>query len=168
MFKENILKLFEKTLNDNFEERQLYFAYACLVLYDDFDKLPDLFEKIIKSKNQLLMSYLLFNSNAFKNYILEKNIAGLLNECEDRWFLNYHYLLLMYNEKKILDNDLNHYIAEFLLPKAAKKDLAKENYMYFYFENLKANNKFVAMHNEVITSIDTYLRKRNHYKESTN
>lgn len=167
MLKKNILKLFEKTLDENFEERQLYFAYACLTLYDDFEKLPELFEKVIKSKNQLLISYLLFNSNSFKNYTLENNIANLLNESEDSWFVNYHYLLLMYNEKIISINDLANYIVNYLLPKATKKGLARKNYLFFYSENLKANKKFIAMNNEVITSIDTYLRIRNHYKEST-
>lgn len=167
MLKKNILTLFEKTLDENFEERQLYFAYACLTLYDDFEKLPELFEKVIKSKNQLLISYLLFNSNSFKNYTLENNIASLLNESEDNWFVNYHYLLLMYNEEIISINNLANYIVNYLLPKATKKDLARENYLFFYSENLKANKKFIAMNNEVITSVDTYLRIRNHYKEFT-
>lgn len=167
--RKNILKLFEKTLHTSFEERQLYFAYACIILYDDFVESSDLFDKIIESNNQLLISYLIFNSNSFKNYILKKkDIINLLSECEDNWFVNYHYILLMYNKEIISVDNLDNFVANYLLPKEKQKDLAKGNYIFFYAENIKANKKFIAGQDEVITSIDTYLRKRNHYRELLN
>lgn len=142
---------FSESLQDLFHDEQLYFYYA-IKLCGFEDLLKEMKDLVIKSENQVLISYYLMD-----NLFSDTDLLTLLNYKDEKyWFQNYH--LIMYNER--LFNDLEISITEYLLPFYATKPSRIESYMNFYKANINAKNALIRGIDEVNQTITIYLETK--------
>lgn len=139
---------YKESLYQLFNDEQLYYYYSIKILGFK-DILIDLKNLVLKSENQILISYYL------KDNIFEKEDIKLLKENFDKkyWFQNYH--LILYSED--LKNNLEDSINDYLIPKNATSDKQKNTYYEFYSKNINANNTIIRDISNVNEEIDCYL-----------
>lgn len=146
---EKFLKIrYREVLQQPFNDEQLYYYYAIKIL-DFKDILKETSNFVLKSDNQVLISYYL------KDKIFEEEDINLLKENYDEkyWFQNYH--LILYLEE--LQLNLEESIEKYLMPKMATKDKQKNMYKSFYSENIRAKKSIVRDVVQVNSKIKTYL-----------
>lgn len=138
-----------EALQERFNEEQLYFYYAIKIL-DFMDILLQFKDAVLKSDNQILISYYL------RDGIFEEEDINILKEKDDEmyWFQNYHLILYLDDLKADLENSINRY----LIPINATKDNQKKSYMSFYKENLESGNSIIRDIVDVNVGIKEYLR----------
>lgn len=148
----NVKRFFEvrykETLKQPFHDEQLYYYYAMKIFGFD-DVLSVVNDLVIKSKNQILISYYL------KDGLFTDNQIDSLKKLDDEkyWFQNYN--LILYNDK--LYESLEDSINKFLIPEYAKKDSQKNTYKEFYKNNLEKKNEIIRDIYDVNEKIDEYL-----------
>lgn len=142
---------YKEALQERFNEEQLYFYYSIKIL-NFTDILEEAKEAVLKSDNQVLISYYL------KDKMFKKEEIDILKNKDDEmfWFQNYH-LILYTNELK---SDLVGSIKKYLCPKYATKNKQEESYMNFYKENLLLNNPIIRDISNVNKAIEDYLKLR--------
>lgn len=121
VFKEFVLSRFRAVLQTGKQEEQVYFYYA--IKFCKFDEaLVNFKEMVLKSKNQILISYFLMDK-----IIREADYSGYIGSPQESdWLQNYHYLLT-YDKSK----------TDILLPQNAN-ERQKCSYTHFYKRNLDA------------------------------
>lgn len=139
---------YRESLENTFYEEQLYFYLAIKSL--GFNDILDEFkELVIKTNNQILISYYL-KEGAFS----DDEINILKENCEEEyWFESYH-LILYYDEMK---NNIDDNINKYLVPKFAIKDRQKETYLNFYKNNLEAGISMIRDIEGTYNEIEEYL-----------
>ncbi|NFL56933.1 hypothetical protein FDB79_15480 [Clostridium botulinum] len=140
---------YREALQQPFNDEQLYYYYAIKML--DFEEiLKKSKDLVIKSDNQVLISYYL------KDKLFEENDIDLLKENYDEkyWFQNYH--LILYSED--LQVNLESSIEKYLIPEMAKKDIQKNNYKTFYYDNIMTKNSIIRDIVDVNAEIKLYLQ----------
>lgn len=144
--------MFDKSLEKDFHEEQIYYGYALYNLKGKNAFKQIHMEKIIKSSNQILISYFV------ELGLIDNKLQELLQEEEKNWFLNYHIIHRMYLVNNI---ELDKFIKKYLIPKKAKKKQI-DNYLKFYKQGLE--RKFVMINLSVDESIANYLilKKKSH------
>lgn len=155
--KEFLLARFKQSLLSPFNDIQLYFYYAIKCFQFDFD-LSVFSNLVLKSKNQILISYYLMEDlfTAAEIFDLKQN---KLEEC---WFQNYH--LILFDSE--LRNDLENSITTYLIPKfCLKKNTTanterKNNYLNFYKINLENQTPLINSIEDVTSNIKDYLNLR--------
>ena len=87
-FKEFVITRFKSSLHTEKQEEQVYFYYAFKVCGFD-EELAGFKDQVLKSKNQILISYFILDS------IIDKNDYQVFvsNPNENEWLQNYHYIL---------------------------------------------------------------------------
>lgn len=142
---------YKQTLQERFNEEQLYFYYAIKTLGFE-DILTEAKGVILESDNQILISYYL------KDGIFRSEDIAKLKEKDDEmyWFQNYH--LILYSDD--LRSDLENSIQKYLIPKKAKKTNQKESYLKFYKKNLELGKPIIRDIDNVNIEIKNYLRLR--------
>lgn len=154
---------YKESLKEPFNEEQLYFYYAIKIL-DFTDILLEEKDTVLKSNNQILISYYL------KDSIFSSEDIEILkeNDSEKFWFQNYH--LILYTPDLL--GDVENSIYKYLMPinakervddsndKKKKKELQRESYMNFYKENLELNIPLIKDTSNVHTEIKNYLNLR--------
>jgi hypothetical protein len=146
-FKKFLKVRYNQILSEPYNEEQLYYYYTIKFL-DFNDILEAAAELVIKSKNQLLISFYLKDDLFSSDHILE---LKSYNE-ELYWFQNYH--LIMYSDLK---NDLEKSINDYLMPKFAKKEINKSSYMEFYKNNLIAGTSLIKDIELISVNINEYI-----------
>ncbi|SFC42281.1 hypothetical protein SAMN05421780_105166 [Flexibacter flexilis DSM 6793] len=155
-FDYNKFKLFfeiryEESLKDLYHDEQLYYYFA-IKIYGFDDLLQPMKELVIKSENQVLISYYLK-----ENLFSEEDLSFLQSFKDEKfWFQNYHLIIF----KNDLRNNLTESITKYLVPKSCKKEKQKENYINFYKDNIVSNNTLIRDINNVDTTIKSYLEKK--------
>lgn len=143
MFKAFIELRFKSSLETEKHEEQLYFYYA-IKTCGYHDLLKKFKDKVLKSDNQILISYFLIDRVINKEDYLE----FLENPQESNWLQNYHYLLV-YNDSNI----------NILLPKFAKNN-QKNSYNIFYKNNITKQISIVKPIEKINDAINRYLDKK--------
>ncbi len=146
---------YREILKEPFNDEQLYYYYAIKVF--GFNEILQLVnELVLKSKNQILISYYL------KDNLFTEDEVSKLKEMDNEkfWFQNYHLILYRVELYGDLENSVNRY----LIPEKATKAIQKETYKDFYIENLMSRKSFVRDILEVNEEIDNYLELK--YEES--
>ncbi|MFJ7370950.1 hypothetical protein ACIQVU_16105 [Lysinibacillus sp. NPDC098008] len=139
---------YRESLGKRFNEQQIYFYYA-LKLLNKKRILKKYREEVIKSENQILISYYLKDE-----LFVKKNIDYLKDIAEESyWFQNYH--LILFTDLSDDDN-LNESINKYLIPKQASKDRQKNNYREFYLLNINAGIAFIKNINAISLGIEEY------------
>lgn len=160
-FKKFLRVRYIESLSKSFNEEQLYYFYAIKIL-DYKDILRETKEKVVKSNNQVLISYYL------KNSIFESKEIDYLKKLkeENYWFQNYH--LILYTD---LVEDLDNSIDEYLLPDSLrdwkqkpKKQKRKDNYHEFYESNLKNKVVFINDSSLITQKVKVYLELKQEEK----
>ena len=131
---------------------QLYYYYAIRCYQLDWC-LEDTSDLVLKSQNQILISYYLKDGLFSEGQI---NSLKLLDN-EKFWFQNYH--LILYRPE--LTADLDESITKYLMPEKANTDPKKERYKKFYKENLALGKAIINEVSVVTENIQEYLEKRN-------
>ncbi|MCB2339099.1 RNA-dependent RNA polymerase family protein [Clostridium estertheticum] len=150
--KKNIEKFlksrYKEVLQQPFNDEQLYYYYAINILELN-DMLKDTTDMVLKSNNQVLISYYL------KDKIFgDKDINSLKEKYEEKyWFQNYH--LILYSDD--LQANLEESIEKYLMPKNAIKVKQKSMYKSFYSDNIKAKISIIRDIVDVNDKIVTYL-----------
>lgn len=167
-FDKNRLRKFFKVryteiLQESFNDEQLYFYYAIKIL-NFTDLLIEQKDVVLKSNNQILISYYL-KDRLFGNQDID--ILKVKSD-EKYWFQNYH--LILYSSDLLAD--LENSIYKYLIPtnakeqvndkpgKRAKKVFQKKSYMDFYKQNLGLENSIIRDISDVQAEIQDYLRLR--------
>lgn len=158
----SVYQLFSSSLESKFFERQLYYIYILLKL-DSNQKLDDLYDRILMSNNQVLISMLLVYNESFLKWFTRKGIKTRLVDNQNFWFANYHVILTYYKKGLTSEKMLSKYICMYLIP-LKYHDEAKKLMIEFYYQNIVAKNPFVASICEISDSITEYLLQRNHVK----
>lgn len=141
-----------ESLKASLNDEQLYYYYA-LKCFDFEDVLRSESSLVLKSENQILISYYLKDGNFSQS---EKAALKLITS-EKYWFQNYH--LILYCSELMSDLDAN--IEKYLIPKQALAKLNKKTrYQNFYKDNLINGNFFINELTQVISNIDDYLSLR--------
>jgi hypothetical protein len=154
---------YKEVLQKSFNEEQLYFYFAMKTL-DFTDILIEEKEAVLKSNNQILISYYL------KDGIFDSEDIEILKatDGEKYWFQNYH--LILYTADLLAD--IENSIDKYLIPinakekvddkpaKRRKKALQKKSYMDFYKGNLGLENSIIRDISDVQDEIEDYLRLR--------
>ncbi|MEW9946579.1 hypothetical protein AB2T78_20735 [Clostridium butyricum] len=152
---------YKEILQESFNDEQLYFYYAIKIL-NFTDLLIQEKDAVIKSNNQILISYYL------KDRLFGSEDIDILkaNNDEKYWFQNYH--LIIYSPDLLVD--LENSIYKYLIPKnskelvndkpnkKAKKELQRKSYMDFYKENIELKNPIIRDISNVTAEIKDYLR----------
>ncbi|WP_141237742.1 hypothetical protein [Bacillus sp. X2(2017)] len=150
--KERLYKFFQvryrEALKKQFNEEQLYFYYA-IKTFEFTEILEENKSSVIKSNNQILISYYLKDGQFGKEYI--EKLKEMVDE--QYWFQNYH--LILYTDD--LQSDLDKSIRQYLIPKYAKKEKQRDSYMEFYRQNILAGLSIVRDIPEVLEEIKDYL-----------
>lgn len=149
--KENFAKFFdiryEEILKQPYQEEQLYFYYV-MKLWGLSNILRRKKELVLKSENQVLISYYLLNGWFSKKQIdelkLEKN--------EDKWFQSYHLILCDNSLRSNLDTSIDLY----LIPEAAKQN-ARAYFKEFYKTNITNEKSMLRDVKDVCGEIHDYL-----------
>lgn len=156
VFRKFLAIRYKESLSKSFNEEQLYYFYALRMLNHE-EALKSVSNLVVKTNNQILISYYLM-LNFFKT---EEKLN--LKEMKDEkfWFQNYH--LIMYSDLK---NNIEKSINEYLIPKMAKRDRQKENYLEFYKINMEKGRVFITDLDEMESRLKEYvdlkiLEKRN-------
>ena len=156
----NFFKIrFDQALSTPFQEEQLYYYYA-INEFGFGDILKDYADMVLKSNNQVLISYYLS-----KSLFSEQDIAILkTHRDESLWFQNYH--LILYSSDLLLDLEnsiLLYLIPEECRPKPNEKLSAtrrRTTYMEFYKENLLNNKSLIQDIPDIENTIHEYLDLR--------
>lgn len=139
------------SLQENFNEEQLYYYYAIRSLSFN-DILYETKENALNSNNQILKSYYIMN-----NFFTDEEILNLLDTEEKSWFVNYHCLLKMSQDTTISDS----LIEQYLIPKyALSKDNKKKTYFLFYKTNIDAGVSFINSYENIKKSVNDYIKMK--------
>ena len=148
---------YREVLQQPFNEEQLYYFFA-IKIFNFQDILTEEKDAVLKSNNQILISYYL------KDHIFEGEDINELKEkdTEGYWFQNYHLILYLPELSADLENSINKY----LIPKntkalesdsskrRARKEQQRKSYMDFYKDNIELNNPIIrdieGVHDEII------------------
>lgn len=150
--KDFLLARYKESLNKPLHDEQLYFYFA-LKCYGFDNVLTNTTSLVLKSQNQVLISYYL-KDNLFTQ--VQKDTLKILTD-EQYWFQNYH--LILYSPELISDLDAN--IQKYLVPNMAIGKINKETrYKTFYYDNLANGNSIINDISVVITNIKQYLSLR--------
>ncbi|KYH30444.1 hypothetical protein CLTEP_26570 [Clostridium tepidiprofundi DSM 19306] len=161
---------YKEILQEPFNDEQLYFYYAIKIL-NFTDLLIEQKDAVLKSNNQILISYYL-KDGLFGSVDIDKLKA---NDDEKYWFQNYH--LILYSPDLLAD--LENSIDMYLIPinakeqendkpsKKTKKACQKKSYMDFYKENLGLKNSIIRDIPDVHAEIEDYLRLKIEENEAT-
>lgn len=142
---------YKETLTKHLQDEQIYYYFA-LKCYGFEQELEQYSEYVLKSKNQVLISYYLKDALLSQQQIDE---LKLLEE-EKYWFQNYH--LILYCDD--LKTDLETNVKKYLIPRMANNANKHSRYLNFYLENL-SNDKSMINDIEMITkNIKEYLSLR--------
>ncbi|TQR30205.1 hypothetical protein [Brevibacillus brevis] len=139
---------YKEALQGSFNEEQLYYYYA-IKMFDFIDILEGMKNVVLKSNNQILISYYL------KDGIFNNTDKDVLKDNTDEkfWFQNYH--LILYSDS-LLQN-LENSITKYLIPAKAEKERQKRSYMNFYKENIEMGNSIIRDFGKVGNEIQDYL-----------
>lgn len=152
---------YNEVLKEVFNDEQLYYYFAIKIL-NFTDILIEYKDAVLKSNNQILISYYL------KDGIFQSVDINTLkiNHDEKYWFQNYH--LILYSAD-LLD-DLENSIEKYLIPinakeqesdkprRKEKKAIQKKSYLNFYRKNLELKNSMIRDISDVQTEIEDYLQ----------
>ena len=140
-----------EALISSFHDAQLYYYYA-IKSYHLEEGLEDTADIVLKSQNQILISYYLKDG-----LFSEEQLSSLkLLDNEKFWFQNYH--LILYTPE--LQSDLDESISKYLMPQKANTESRKERYKKFYKENLTLGKPIINEISDVTDNIKEYLEKR--------
>ena len=140
-FKDFLITRFKSSLATDKQEEQVYYYYAMKLC--GFDEELKSFKKLVlKSKNQILISYFLIDKIVSKSEY--RVFASAAQECE--WLQHYHYLL-SYDKENI----------DILIPSNAKKTAQKESYRNFYKTNLDNNITILKPIKDIANSVDNFV-----------
>lgn len=140
-FKDFLKTRFRASLSTERYEEQVYYYYALKLCNFDAE-LADYKELVLKSKNQVLVSYFLIDKVISKDeYQIFVSIA---QECE--WLQNYHYLLV-YDKSNI----------DILIPSYAQKTAPKTSYRNFYKLNLDNDVPILKPIEDIAEGIDLFV-----------
>ena len=140
-----------EALISSFHDAQLYYYYA-IKSYHLEEGLEDTANVVLKSQNQILISYYLKDG-----LFSEEQLSSLkLLDNEKFWFQNYH--LILYTPE--LQSDLDESISKYLMPRKANTESRKERYKKFYKENLILGKPIINEISDVTDNIKEYLEKR--------
>ena len=140
-FKDFLKTRFRASVSTERYEEQVYYYYALKLCNFDAE-LADYKELVLKSKNQVLVSYFLIDKVISKDeYQIFMSIA---QECE--WLQNYHYLLV-YDKSNI----------DILIPSYAKKTAPKTSYRNFYKLNLDNDVPILKPIEDIAEGIDLFV-----------
>lgn len=140
-----------EALISSFHDAQLYYYYA-IKSYHLEEGLEDTADIVLKSQNQILISYYLKDG-----LFSEEQLSSLkLLDNEKFWFQNYH--LILYTPE--LQSDLDESISKYLMPRKANTESRKERYKKFYKENLTLGKPIINEISDVTDNIKEYLEKR--------
>ncbi|MCB2359933.1 hypothetical protein [Clostridium estertheticum] len=155
---EKFLKVrYRSALQQTFNDEQLYYYYAIKIL-DFEDIIKETSNLVLKSENQVLISYYLKD-----NMFGEEEINSLKKfDGEQYWFQNYHMILYLDDLKM----DLEESIEKYLMPKKATKDKQKVMYKSFYSNNINAKVSFIRDIADVNNKIRIYLELKAHESEA--
>lgn len=143
-FKDFVISRFRSALANSRNDEQVYLYYAIKVC-GFIDVLVDFKELVMKSRNQVLISYFLLDKIILKDdYICN----GVENQ-EDKWLQNYHYLLL-YDKDNV----------DLLLPQKINRESQKESYRLFYKKNLDNGIPILKPIEEVSMAIDEFISNK--------
>ena len=142
---------YKEALISEFHDAQLYYYYAIRCYHLDAC-LEDTAEMVLKSQNQILISYYLKDGLFSEDQI---NSLKLLDN-EKFWFQNYH--LILYTPD--LRTDLDESITKYLMPQRANTDLRQRRYRDFYKKNLILGKAIINEIPVVTENIEDYLNKR--------
>jgi len=161
-FKKFFAIRYKEALKKPFHDEQLYYFYGMYSL-GFLDELQGCSEGIIKTGNQILISYYL-SFGWFK----EEDIISLKNmDEEDYWFQNYH--LILYCED--LRNNLDASIKKYLIPKKVYEynnpELTDREALFldFYTNNLIQQKNLIRDVDSVEQEIRNYLELRFEFEE---
>ena len=143
IFKEFVLSRFRAVLQTEKQEEQVYFYYAIKLCKFDED-LVNFKEMVLKSKNQILISYLVMDK-----IIQEADYSEYIGSPQESdWLQNYHYLLT-YDKSK----------TDILLPHRAK-DNQKCSYTNFYKRNLDAGIPILKPIDEIYPGVRKFIKNK--------
>ena len=155
ILKEFLKARYKEALNHELHDVQLYYYYA-LEEFSFDDVLRDMAGLLVKSQNQILISYYLKN-----NYFVQSQIDTLiLSDGEEYWFQNYHLIL----HTQSLYNDLENSIKKYLIPERLSikpNTVRQDKYMDFYTTNLQNRHNLINDMRQITANITEYLRLRN-------
>lgn len=142
---------YKEALISAFYDLQLYYYYA-IKCYHLEACLEDTTEMVLKSQNQILISYYLKDGLFSEDQI--NSLKPLDNE--KFWFQNYH--LILYTPELL--SDLDESITKYLIPQRASTERRKERYKKFYKDNLTLRKAIINEIPVVTENIEDYLEKR--------
>ena len=148
-----------ESLKTPYHDEQLYFFYA-IQLLEFHDILSDSKDLVLKSDNQILISYYL------KDNILSEQDINILKTITDEsyWFQSYHLILYSSDLLSDIDNSIMTYlIPKKCLPTANESSTncnRRQTYMEFYKENLTLGNALIQDIEDVEMTIHEYLDLR--------
>jgi hypothetical protein len=139
---------YKESLQQPFNDIQLYYYYA-IKLLDFTDILDETRNMVLKSDNQVLISYYL------KDEIFTDEDINSLKEykSEKYWFQNYHLILYVDEMQTNLEENIDLY----LMPQYAKKEKQKNTYREFYKNNITENCPIIRDIINVNGEIKNYL-----------
>lgn len=141
VFRDFALSRFNSSLQTEKFEEQVYFYYAIKICgYDD--GLVEFKDRVLNSKNQILISYFLMDKVIPKSDY--QNFVTIPKESE--WLQNYHYLLAY--DKANLD---------LIIPEKAKGNKKQKSYMDFYKFNLDNSISFLKPIEKIVVDIDKFI-----------
>lgn len=140
-FKDFVKTRFKSSLSTDKQEEQVYFYYALKLCHFD-DELKNYKELVLKSNNQILISYFLIDNVISKDEY--QIFVSAVQECE--WLQNYHYLLA-YDKSNV----------DILIPSNAKKLVQKNSYKNFYTLNLDNNVSILKPIEDIANDIDAFV-----------
>ncbi len=142
-FKEYVKERFNSSLCMGLHDEQIYFYYAIHQLQFD-DVLAEFKQRILDSKNQILISYLLIDKVISK----EEYQKFLIAPKESEWLQNYHYVLT-YDKSNI----------DILMPNNIKES-QKSSYVNFYKNNIDAEIPIVKPIKKAQERITSYVQEK--------
>ena len=149
-FIKKIIGYYERSLNSNFHDEQLYFFYLIYKLNAlNLIKNEKLNEKLLKTKNYILISYYISNEMFNSN-----EMSIIKNYNDESYWLVFYYLIL--NDEDLY-NDLENSVLNYLVPKSASVGVSVA-YKEFYFENLSLKNEILVGLNKIDEEIEDYFR----------
>ncbi len=142
-FKEFVKERFNSSLCMGLHDEQIYFYYAIHQL-QFVEILTEFKQKILDSKNQILISYLLVDKKITK----EEYQKFLIAPKEANWLQNYHYVLT-YDNSNI----------DILIPSNIKA-AQKSSYINFYKSNIDAGITIVKPIKKAQERITSYVQEK--------
>lgn len=144
LFNDFAFSRFKSSLQTGRFEEQVYFYYAikeCGYLRG----LSNFKEEVLKSNNQVLISYFLIDKLITKTDYQR----FIINPKENEWLQNYHYLLI-YDKSNI----------DILIPDKAKGNKKQKSYFDFYKFNLDNDIPFIKPINKISADIDKFVQAK--------